>query len=142
MIRTGITISALALALGQPAALAQTAPPLNPAQAIAAAAAAGAGEVEGVFEFQVASTGASGFNVYLNSAADYRDPTNLSIELHPGALAPLRKTLGGEPEDLLKGKHVRVKGTARRVPIPRRDGTTYYQTRIDVDLAAQIEILG
>jgi hypothetical protein len=90
----------------------------------------------------VVSTGASGFNVYLNSAQDYRDPANLSVELHPGALAGLRKTLGGEPEDLLKGKRVRVTGTARRVPIPRRDGTTYYQTRIDVDRDDQIRILG
>jgi hypothetical protein len=141
MIRTGTTIAALALALGQPVALAQTATPLDPAQAIAAAASASKGEVEGVFEFQVASTGASGFNVYLNSAADYRDPANLSAELHPGALAVLRKALGGEPEDLLKGKRVRVTGTARRVPIPRRDSTPYYQTRIDVDRDDQIRIL-
>lgn len=142
MIRIGLAISALVLALGQPVALAQTAAPLSPAQAIAAAAAASSGEVEGVFEFQVASTGASGFNVYLNSAADYRDAANLSVELHPGALAELRKALGGEPEDLLKGKQVRVQGTARCVPIPRRDGTTYYQTRIDVDLGTQIKIIG
>ena len=142
MIRIGIAMSTLALALGQPVALAQSATPLNPAQAIAAAAAASTGEVEGVFEFQIGSTGASGFNVYLNSAADYRDASNLSIELHPGALAGLRKTLGGEPEDLLKGKRVRVTGTARRVPIPKHHGGTYYQTRIDVDRDDQIKILG
>jgi hypothetical protein len=130
----------LALALGT--ANAQTAPAMDPTRAIAAAIAAPAGEVEGVFEFEVVSTGASGFNVYLNSAADYRDPANLSVELHAGATNELRAKLGGHPEDLLKGKRVRVTGTARRVPIPRRDGGQYFQTRIDVDLGSQIQILG
>ncbi|RYY46325.1 MAG: hypothetical protein EOP59_02975, partial [Sphingomonadales bacterium] len=67
-------LAILALALAQPA-IAQTAA-MNPAQAIAAASAAASGEVEGVFEFQVASTGATGFKVFLNSSDDYRDPTN------------------------------------------------------------------
>lgn len=118
---------------------AQTAP-MAPAQAIAAATASG--QVEGVFEFTVVSTGASGFNIYLNSAADYRDPANLSVELHAGAAQALRKQLGGEPEDLMKGKRIRVKGIARHVPIPRRDGTTYYQTRIDADTGDQVQLIG
>lgn len=138
--RVFVLVSALALASGQPA-LAQTAA-MGPAQAIAAAASASSGEVAGLFEFEVGSTGAVGFNVYLNSAAHYRDPANLSAELHPEAVNALRQKLGGHPEDLLKGKRVRIKGTARRVPIPRRDGTSYFQTRIDVDTISQIEILG
>ena len=76
------------------------------------------------------------------AAADYRDPANLSAQLLPGATNALRQKLGGHPEDLLKGKRVRIKGTASRVPIPRRDGTTYHQTRIDVETADQVEILG
>jgi hypothetical protein len=120
----------------------QSAPAMNPAQAIAAAAAAGNGQVEGVFEMQVASTGAVGFNVYLNSQADFRDAANLSVELHPGALATLRKQLGGEPEDRMTGKRVRVKGIARRIAYTRPDGSPYYQTRIAVDLDSQIEIIG
>ena len=131
-------LAILALALAQPA-FAQTAA-MNPAQAIAAAAASG--EVEGVFEFQVGSTGASGFKVFLNSSADYRDPTNLSVELQPGAINELRTRLGGHPEELLKGKRVRVQGKARRVPIPRRDGSQYFQTRVEVDQGSQIDILG
>ncbi len=131
--RTIVAIVMLALATP---AFAQTA--MDPARAVAATA---QGDVEGVFEMQVASTGASGFDAYLNSAEDYRDPANLTVELHAGAITELRARLGGYPQDLLKGKHVRVKGIARRVPIPKRDGTTYHQTRIRVDAASQIEIL-
>lgn len=141
MMRGMFLIAVLGLLAGQPA-FAQDAAPMGPAQAIAAASAAGKSEVAGIFEMQIVSTGASGFNVYLNSDADYRNAANLSIELHAGAVNELRKQLGGRPEDLLKGKRVRVKGVARRVPIPRRAGGTYYQTRIDVDSATQIEILG
>ncbi|ATY34185.1 hypothetical protein [Sphingomonas psychrotolerans] len=136
-----IAAAALILTAAVPA-LAQTGRAMNPAQAIAATAAAGSGTVEGVFEMHVASVGESGFNVYLNSSADYRDAANLSVELHPGALAELKARLGGEARELLAGKHIRIKGVARRVPIPRRDGTSYHQTRIDVDLASQIEIVG
>lgn len=129
--------AALALLVASPAA-AQSKPPLNPAQTIAAAA---SGDVEGVFEFQVGSVGESGFAVYLNSSADYRDPANLTVELKPGAITELKTRLGGEPRELLAGKRVRVTGVAKRVPIPRRDGTVYHQTRIDAETASQIEIL-
>ncbi|WP_228029538.1 hypothetical protein, partial [Escherichia marmotae] len=78
--RTRTLISMLSLVVATPA-FAQTAAPMNPAQAIEAVAGSRTGEVTGVFEFVVASGGAGGFNVYLNSAANYRDPGNLTIEL-------------------------------------------------------------
>lgn len=126
-------VSALALALATPA-LAQTAAPLTPAQAVAAAK---AGEVAGSFEFTVASTGAVGFVVFLNSAANYRDEGNLTVVLEAPAINALRQKLGGYPEETMKGKRVRVKGTARRVPTG-----SHFQTRISVETADQIEILG
>lgn len=129
-------IAMLSLVLATPA-VAQTAMPMNPAQAIEAVAASKAGEVEGVFEFVVASTGAGGFNAYLNSAADYRDPGNLAVVLDTKARNALKDKLGGHAEDLLTGKRVRVKGVARRVPIG-----SHFQTRIAVDAIDQIEILG
>jgi hypothetical protein len=135
MMRFAIALTALALTAAP--AMAQTVP-LNPAQAIEAAAKSG--EVEGVFEFQVGSTGASGFDVYLNSDADYRAATNLSVELHTVAINALMKQLSAHPEDVMKGKRIRVKGTARRVPIPQ-DNPRYFQTRIDVDSIDQIQIL-
>ncbi|MEP9357670.1 hypothetical protein [Sphingomonas sp. KR3-1] len=132
--RTQVAI--LSLIFATPA-LAQTAAPMNPVQTIEAVAASKTGAVEGVFEYVVASAGAGGFNVYLNSAANYRDPGNLTIELHSAAIAALKQKLGGYPEDKLVGKRVRVKGTARRVPIG-----SHFQTRIAVDSIDQIEILG
>lgn len=135
MMRVTTLISAFALAVAAPA-FAQTAP-MSPAQAIAAVAASKTGEVEGTFEFVVASTGAGGFNAYLNSAADYRDPGNLSIVLNTTGRNALKGKLGGHAEDMLKGKRIRVKGIARRVPTG-----SHFQTRIAVDTADQIEILG
>ncbi len=125
-----------AMILVQPA-IAQTAKIMDPAQAIAAVAASPTAEVEGVFEFTVASTGAGGFNAYLNSATDYRDSGNLAVVLDTKGRNALQAKLGGHAEDVLKGKRIRVKGVARRVPIG-----SHFQTRIAVDTADQIEILG
>jgi uncharacterized protein (DUF39 family) len=135
MMRRYAMLSA-AMIVVQPA-IAQTAEVMGPAETIAAVAAAPKGEVQGVFEMIVASTGASGFSAYLNSAEDYRDPGNLTIELNTTARNALKAKLGGHAEDMLKGKRVRVKGIARRVPVG-----SHFQTRIAVDTIDQIEILG
>ncbi len=136
MMRMRSQVAMLSLVLATPA-IAQTAVPLTPAQTIEAVAASKTGEVEGAFEFVVASSGAGGFSAYLNSAANYRDPGNLTIELHTGARNGLKEKLGGHAEDVLVGKRVRVKGIARRVPVG-----SHFQTRISVETADQIEILG
>ena len=112
--------------------VAQTASPMGPAAAIAAAAASRAGEVAGSFEMVVGSTGAAAFQVYLNSAKNYRDADNLTIELDPGPRAVLKTRLGGEPEDLMAGRRIRVTGVAKRIAISGRDGTTIYQTRVRI----------
>ncbi|UYY77399.1 hypothetical protein [Sphingomonas sp. R1] len=122
-----------ALLLVASPALAQSA--MGPAETIAAVAKSG--DTTGVFAFTVASAGGSGFNVYLNSAADYKDPGNLTIELHSAAINALKAKLGGYPQDVLTGKRVQVKGTARRVPVG-----SHFQTRIVVDSIDQIDILG
>lgn len=135
MMRRYAMLSA-AMIVVQPA-LAQTVGVMGPAETITAVAAAPKGEVQGVFEFTVASTGAGGFSAYLNSAENYRDPGNLTIELNTAARNGLKAKLGGHAEDMLKGKRVRVKGIARRVPVG-----SHFQARIVVDTADQIEILG
>ena len=139
MKRTMIVIAASALVLATP--LHGQSAAMTPAQAIAAATSASSGQVSGVFEFVVGSTGASGYNVYLNSAEDYKDPANLTAELHAEVNNKLHTKLGAFAQDVLKGKRVRIKGVAKRVPIERRDGSKYFQTRIDVDTLDQIEIL-
>ncbi|MCW3845649.1 hypothetical protein OF829_00235 [Sphingomonas sp. LB-2] len=135
-----IAISVAALALASPVIAQAVA--MTPAQAIAAAAASPSGEVKGTIEFVVASTGEGGFNVYLNSEADYRNPANFSAELHSEAINAMKAKFGGHPVDTMKGKRIRVTGVVRRVAIPKRDGGNYYQTRMDIDLPSQIEILG
>jgi hypothetical protein len=128
------TIAAILAMTAAPPAFAQAAAPMTPAQTVAAAQ---SGDVEGVFEFVVGSTGAGGFSAYLNSSADYRDPGNLAVVLDTNVRNALKNKLGGHAEDLLKGKRIRVKGVARRVPIG-----SHFQTRIAVETADQIEILG
>lgn len=135
-----IALSIAALALASPV-LAQTVA-MSPDQAIAAAAASPKGEVQGKVEFTVASTGEGGFNVYLNSEADYRDPANFTAELHSEATNAMKAKFGGHPVDTMKGKRIRVTGVVRRVAIPKRDGGSYFQTRIEIDTPSQIEILG
>lgn len=131
--KTFFGIVGAALLLGASPAFAQSA--MGPAETIAAVAKSG--DTTGVFAFTVGSAAGSGFNVYLNSAADYKDPGNLTIELHSAAINALKAKLGAYPQDVLTGKRVRVKGTARRVPVG-----SHFQTRIVVDSIEQIEILG
>ena len=126
---------ALSLAVTAPA-FAQTTP-MDPARALATVAASKTGEAEGVFEFVVGSTGASGYSAYLNSASDYHDSANLTVELLPYAINALKAKLGAFPQDVLAGKRVRVKGVAKRVQL--RSGV---QTRIEVNDIKQIDVLG
>lgn len=112
----------------------------TPAQVIAAASAAPEG-VETAVEMSIGSTGAVGYQVYLNSAADYRDPANLTVELFPTPRAKLKERVGAEPEDVMKGRRIRVTGIAKRIAIPRRDGTTGHQTRIAINRIEQLQLL-
>ena len=133
MIRVVVAF-ALSLAVMAPA-FAQTTP-IDPARALAAVAASKTGEAEGVFEFVVGSTGALGYSAYLNSAADYHDPANLTVELLPYAINALKAKLGAFPQDVLTGKRIRVKGVAKRAQL--RSGV---QTRIEVNDIEQIDVL-
>ena len=139
-----ISLSALAVALAavQVPLAAQAAPAvMDPAQAIAAVAAATDGQVAGVFDMVVGSAGSAGYQVYLNSAKDYHDPANLTIELDPGPRAKLNGQIGGEAETLMPGKHIRVRGVAKRIAIPHRDGTKAYQTRVKVETNDQLTLI-
>lgn len=122
-------------------------PAMTPADAVAAAAASHGLGKRGTFEFVVRSTGSSHGHVYLNSEADYRDPQNLSINLDVRAVGLLTRQLGASPEDYYKGKHIAVRGIARRVPIlftndyGRSTGKAYFQTHVDVREPGQIAVL-
>lgn len=135
MMRFRFAMPLLALALSQPA-MAQTAP-MNPAQAIAAVAAANGDEVAGVFEMTVTSSAGSGFNYYLNSEADYRSPANLAVVIEPAGRNSILAKFHGEPDAVFQGKRIRVKGSAHREAVG-----SHFQIRILVETADQIQIIG
>ena len=147
--RALVALSLLALAGCQagahrPIAAAGT---IAPFEAIQAAAAAAPGRVPGVFEMRVVASGRQSGNIYLNSEKDYRDQRNLTIAIHPSAFAALHSRFGGDPDDALAGRVIRVKGAARRAQIlflenGRPTGKYYYQTHVDVIRGDQIEIAG
>lgn len=118
---------------------------IAPAEAIQLAAASAPGGVPGIFELQVQATGRQDGNLYLNSETDYRDQRNLSIALSPAAIRTLAAQLGQDPAVALQGKRLRVMGKAVRVPIHfvsngRTTDKYYYQTHVNVNDAAQIQV--
>lgn len=119
--------------------------PLNPMQAVMRAAEAAPRGVDGVFELEVRGSGRDAFFSFLNSEADYRDQRCLTIVLSPAATAALRARLGGDPVEVLRGRHIVVTGTARRERIDftangMPTGKYYYQTHVRVSDAAQIVV--
>ena len=119
---------------------------LAPEQAIHAAAASPEDGIEGVFAFRVASVGGSRSRVFLNSAADYHDPGNLSVMLPSATAKEIERMLGAPLETALVAKEVSVTGTARQVkvnvygPDRKRTGETRTQTRISVASADNIAV--
>ncbi|MCU6434669.1 hypothetical protein LPB67_12905 [Undibacterium sp. Jales W-56] len=117
---------------------------ISPVEAIQLAAAAPNG-VAGTFALRVKATGMQDNRVYLNSESDYRDQRNLSIEITPEAAAKMTKLLGADPLVELKGKQLRVVGTARRVTVyffidGKRTDKYYYQTHVLVSDPTQIMV--
>ena len=101
--------------------------------------------IDGTFDLLVENTGVKDGYVFLNSESDFRDQRNLSIAIGPKAVQALTVTLKGPPQDTLRGKRVRVKGTAKRLQVYFvRDGKPtehfLYQTYVNVDDPAQIQV--
>ncbi|WP_260483772.1 hypothetical protein [Sphingomicrobium flavum] len=101
--------------------------------------------VGGLFVMTVESVAKAGKTLYLNSHDDYRDRGNLSIAVNMDIYDQLRRSVGGDPEVILEGKRIRVAGVAKATPIKRRgrsdDQVSYYQTRVYVYDARQIEVI-
>jgi hypothetical protein len=84
--------------------------------------------------------------LYLNSETDYRDQRNLTIALPPKAARELEAQLGDDPVIAMKGKTIRVTGTAQRTTIwflenGKRSNSYYYQTHVRLMDLSQIRIL-
>jgi hypothetical protein len=103
--------------------------------------------VHGVFEMVVRGTGRQDSMSYLNSEADYRDQRALTLAIPPHVQASLQELYGPDILTALKGKRLRVRGTAQRVTIwfysnGRRTEKYYFQTHIDIHRADQITVIG
>jgi hypothetical protein len=146
----GIVVAGLlALAGCAPTTLAQVgaATDLLPSQAIERAATVAPAGIGGVFRMTVRATGRQDGNIYLNSERDYRDQRDLTIVVPAIAQARLAASFGGDVDEVLRGKTIRVRGVAHRVTIwftadGKRTDKYYYQTHVGVLHADQIKIVG
>jgi hypothetical protein len=116
---------------------------ISPAQAVLAAAER---PISGTFVLEVRGTGRQDEWLYLNSEADYRDQRCLTIAIPKEVAADLQVKMAGDPESILKGKKIRVSGTARRVTIwfysnGMKSDKYYFQTQVRVSDASQIVVL-
>lgn len=102
--------------------------------------------ISGTFAFEVRGAGRRDERLYLNSEVDYRDWKCLTISVPDRIAEQLATKLGGDPAVVLRGKRIRVTGTAARVKIifvgneGNPTGAFYYQTHVRVVNLAQIEV--
>lgn len=119
----------------------------SPQQVISMAAEAAPQPVSTTVELQVQAVGNQHGITYLNSESDYRDQRNVSIAISPEAKIKVETIFGGELSKVAIGKHILVKGAAKRVTIwffdndGQRSDKYYYQTQIFVSNSAQIQII-
>lgn len=95
---------------------------------------------------EVRGAGRKDGRLYLNSESDYRDQRCLTIAI-PDAIADLLCVrMGGDLAEILKGRTIRVTGTAVktkivfRTPDGRLTGKYYYQTHVAVTAMDQIAV--
>lgn len=119
----------------------------SPQQVISMAAEAAPQSVSTTVELQVLAVGNQRGITYLNSESDYRDQRNVSIAISPESKMKVEAVFGGELSRTAIGKHILIKGTAKRVTIwffdnnGQRSDKYYYQTQILVSNPDQIQII-
>lgn len=102
--------------------------------------------LSGTFVLAVRGTGRRDERLYLNSELDYRDRKCLTISIPDRIAEQLAAQLGGDPAIVLRGKTIRVTGTAAQVKIifvgsdGNPTGAFYYQTHVRVTNLAQIDL--
>ncbi len=120
---------------------------IPPQQAIVMAADVAPQPVYVTVDLQVRGIATQNGFTYLNSEKDFRDQRNVSLEIPAEVLAQVEAKFGGQLAAYARGKHLLVKGPARRVTIwffddeGRRSDKYYFQTHLRVSDPAQIQIL-
>ncbi|GAA0540068.1 hypothetical protein FHS83_003793 [Rhizomicrobium palustre] len=127
-------------------ALADQAALMTPSQAIEKAADAAPSAVPGIFDLQVRSTWKQDGFVYLYSDVDYRDKSNLTIEISPVLAAALQTKYGMPPQEFFYGKHIHVRGAAQRKKITffyhgHLIDRFFYQTHVELRDPASLELV-
>lgn len=117
---------------------------LTPQQAVMGAAESRSG-IQGLFVLTVRASGRQRV-LYLNSERDYRDPRNLSIDIEPQVERRLAELLNGPVEQMLRGRRIVVRGTARKTRIVfisngRPSRKYYYQTHLRLNDARDLTVL-
>ena len=107
---------------------------LSPAQAISRAAATNQ-PVRAVFQFKVESAAAAYGGYHLNSAKDFKSPTNLGVTVRPSAMPGLTQKYGQDLKAALVGKTIKVIGQVRRRSVAHGTATA---TEVEVTHAGQI----
>ena len=118
---------------------------LTPIQAIVAAAERPEG-VTGTFLMEVRRGDREDDTLYLNSEKDYCDQRCLTIAIPKDVASALERKVEGDPAVALKGKKIRVTGTAKRKTVwfyymKVRSDKYYYQTHVQITDASQISIV-
>lgn len=114
-------------------------------QAVRAAQDDPASGISGTFALAVQAYGTENGHIYLNSERDYRHPLNITLDINAALRPQLEEHLGLELEQL-RGRHLLVSGTARRVRIAffdsagRQSRKYYYQTHIAVSDVDQLRL--
>lgn len=138
-----MVLAACSLALLNASAAEPAEPPATGAmRAVELAARAAPAGVQVTLAMEIKAWGRDQRYLYLNSEADYRDQRNITLDIAPAAEPELRRNLGGEL-DRLKGKHIQVRGTLRRVTVwlyanGEKTDKYYYQTHLMVSDSNQI----
>lgn len=147
LLLAAMTASACAPGLSQSAVDVSERYRLSPEQAVINAAHMESG-VAGVFEMVVRGTGRQNNRLFLNSQADYRDQRTLTLVLVPAVEQALANRLGGPVDEVLTGRLIAARGTAKRTRIDfldgrgQRTGKYYYQTHLLLNSGDDLTVAG
>lgn len=144
MLRTALLAMPLSLLFAGAVAVA-SGNALTPSQVIVQARAAAPTGITGTFEMPVLAIELYSTSPRLHSERDHENGKALSIHVSEAAHRQLAARLGADYTRTLKGKRIRVTGTAKRFHVasfaPGGTGTGFEQTIVELDEASRLQVL-